>query len=301
MRLLVTCPHCDTSYEIDDQQVNDTGGQVRCYNCSEVFNALLNSQPVMDGDSSMMRSSTPLDSSMIESNSLPSQSLDLGSNLDSRDRELFSTTDDQPEVSGPDDASLGSSRTLRAEEILDIKTEDLPSLDPIKASAGSAAPSYSTSATIGWSLAILALLITALGQLGWYNRQDLVNDTSSRSLIESACGALPIRCKLPPRRAPRSYEIVDRKISVHSEVEGVLNLSILFINRADFAQPAPGIELSLFDENHRLIARRSFLPRDYLDDRPATPPLYEPEHVQKISLNMEDPGSDVTGFEFDFF
>ena len=160
---------------------------------------------------------------------------------------------------------------------------------------------HSASSTLAWTLLILLLLVTALAQLGWFNRQDLLNNPQSRSLIESACNTLPGTCTLPPRRSPNSYEIVERKIAVHPEVEGVLNLSILLVNRADFAQPAPGIELSLFDASKQLIARRSFLPRDYLEDRPVTPPMYESNLVQTISLNMEDPGSDVTGFEFDFF
>ncbi len=152
-----------------------------------------------------------------------------------------------------------------------------------------------------WSLAVIILLAGALAQLGWFNRFTLLNNAQARQVIEDSCNTFKLPCKLPPRRAPSEYEIVDRKISLHPDVSGVLTLSILFSNTATFEQPAPGIELSLFDSNKKLIARRSFLPEDYLHKDSESTPLYARNHVQKISLNLEDPGSDVTGFEFDFF
>jgi len=286
MRLLISCPKCDTSYEIDEQQIRESGGQARCYNCQHVFNAMLNSQPVID-DGTDSTSASPIETST---------SFDTSSAIEDI---VIDGTD--PIIASPPPSDTDKSRPLRAEEVLNIKTEDLPSLDPIEVKTTKPRAPSSMSSTLTWSLAIIALLVVTLAQLGWFNRQHLLNNEQSRQMIEAGCSILALPCNLPPRRAPELYAIVDRKISTVTEVNGVLNLSILFENRASFDQPAPGIELSLFDARHKLIARRSFSPKDYLTDRPGTAPLYAPNHVQKISLNLEDPGSDVTGFEFDFF
>ena len=75
----------------------------------------------------------------------------------------------------------------------------------------------------------------------------------------------------------------------------------MFVNKADFTQQAPGITLSLFDSQQQLISRRSFSYKDYMNSFSRKTPVFEAGQTQKVFLNLEDPGSDVTGFEFSFF
>ena len=100
---------------------------------------------------------------------------------------------------------------------------------------------------------------------------------------------------------PQHFEVIERKVSAHPEVKDTLSISILFANQADFAQPAPGVTLSLFNNQQQLIARRSFSYKEYMDHASRKAPMFEPGQTQSFFLNLEDPGSDVTGFEFRFF
>ena len=291
MRLLISCPNCQTSYELDEKQVMEAGGQVRCYNCGEVFNAVMHSEPVIgDGDDSMHVSSVVKDySELLEQNPPTRPKTPPASQTDIKDESLELSPNSQI---APD----------RIEQVTGIKSSDLPELEPLTTTATTTTENnYSASSTFTWILLCLLLLIAALAQLGWQNRYSLASDSSTRSLIENTCNSLSLPCNLPARKDVSQFVILDRVIESHPEVKGVLAMKMLLSNQADFSQPAPVLTLSLFDAGHQLIARRSFFPSTYLQDRPSTAPLMEPKQTLVIALNLEDPGTDVTGFEFDFF
>jgi predicted Zn finger-like uncharacterized protein len=150
--------------------------------------------------------------------------------------------------------------------------------------------------TLGWSLAILLLLLVAIGQLAWFGRDHLLRYPAGRELLESACGLL--LCQLPPRHEPEKLRVVSRAITTHPDREGALKLMLILRNDADFIQPWPQLELSLLDRNGDLIARRRFSPEEYHN----TPRgLLQPGIPETINLELEDPGDQVVGFQFDFY
>ncbi|WP_260292144.1 DUF3426 domain-containing protein [Sedimenticola hydrogenitrophicus] len=150
--------------------------------------------------------------------------------------------------------------------------------------------------TLGWSLAILLLLLVALGQLAWFGRDHLLRYPAGRELLESACELL--LCQLPPRHEPEKLHVVSRAITTHPDREGALKLMLILRNDADFIQPWPQLELSLLDSSGGLIARRRFSPEEYRD----TPRgLLQPGIPETIHLELEDPGDQVVGFQFDFY
>jgi len=287
MQLLITCPNCHTSYQIDEQQVKQSDGQASCYNCQTIFNAMQHAKPLPDDTS-------------IEHLNLPNR--DQPENMAEHDlNSLFIPGEHSEIVTGPDDIALQEPGRPSAETILDIDINDLPSLKPLEIKHKRNVRHYSSGATWGWSLAILLLLAVSLAQAGWYFREQLLANPQARQLMESACQLEYITCSLPAKRSPEAFEILERTVSIHPDVSGILSMSMLFVNQAEFSQPAPGFRLSLFDAQQQLIARRSFSYKDYLQGNFDTPPLFASGHVQKVFLNLEDPGADVTGFEFNFF
>jgi hypothetical protein len=204
-------------------------------------------------------------------------------------------------LTGPDDISLRDSNMLTPEDLLDLDVDNLASIEPLTLDKNppAAKKHHSLAGTVFLSAGILLLLATFLAQVGWIYRDQLLANPQSRQLIEAACQH--VTCNLPARHDPQAFEIIERHVRIHPDVRGILSLDILFANRAPFAQAAPGITLSLFDAQQQLIARRSFTYKDYLEDYSRHAPLFEAGQVQKVFLNLEDPGTDVTGFEFNFF
>ncbi len=300
MQLLISCPNCHTSYKIDEDQIKKSDGQARCYQCNNVFNAILHSQPITD-EGNVDHLNLPNSADLYEQQSEPLNSAQLDDLTDRELSSLFVPEQNSEILTGPDDASLQDSSILLPEDLLDIDNDKLASIEPLSqdSTKPTEARQYSAIGTLLWSLSILALLVVFLAQVGWIYRQQLLANPEARQIIEAACQH--VTCDLPPRRAPQAFEIIERHVSIHPEVKGILSLSILFANQADFAQQAPGITLSLFDAQQQLIARRSFSYKDYMQDISRKAPVFAAGQVQKVFLNLEDPGPDVVGFEFNFF
>lgn len=149
---------------------------------------------------------------------------------------------------------------------------------------------------VGWSLAILLLLLLAIGQLAWFGRDHLIRYPAGRTLLENACELLP--CRLPPRRSPQDIQVVSRSISSHPQRDNALLVMLTLRNQAPFEQAYPTLELSLLDTRGSVIARRSFDPEKY---RGSDPALLQPGVPVSVRLELEDPGQEVVGFRFDFY
>ena len=77
-----------------------------------------------------------------------------------------------------------------------------------------------------------------------------------------------------------------------------LALRLVFANLADHAQPYPRVQLSLFSESGELVAQRAFLPEEYLEAPPRG--LLPPKEQVRISLELQQPATPISGFRFDF-
>lgn len=298
MQLLISCPQCNTSYQIDEDEVKKSDGQARCFNCQHVFNALTNSQPLTEDSNS--RLNLPDSEDLYDSLPLSQYT----QQLEQTDRELSSlfVPEEQSQIlTGPDDTSLQETHPLLAEDLLDIDTDKLAPIEPLVIEKRTERKKYSATASISWIFFTLILLAVFIAQVAWINRADLLMNSQARNLIESACNINLFNCQLPARREPEKYQIVDRKVSAHPQVKGILSFSLLFQNTAAFSQPVPGITLSLFDSNRDLIAQRSFSYKDYVRPIQTIAPMVESGQTRTVSMNLEDPGTDVTGFEFNFY
>ena len=301
MHVLISCPNCNTSYQIEEKQLQESDGQARCFHCQSVFDAKVNSQPVNEDDS-LENLNLPSSADLYDSNPAPQNSRGIDEFTDRELSSLFIPEAQSEIVSGPDDIELQDSSLILPEELLDIDADKAPPLETLSVEQqlkNDAQNKSSAAAAWGWSIGIILLLAVFIAQGAWLNRHQLLLNTEARNMIESLCENLP--CNLPPRRSPDAFEVLERKVTTHPEVKDILSISILFANQADFAQPAPGVTLSLFNNQQKLIARRSFSYKEYMDHYSRKAPMFEPGQTQAFFLNLEDPGSDVTGFEFNFF
>jgi len=179
--------------------------------------------------------------------------------------------------------------------------DDLPPLEPTEQEPLAPEEALATAAEarrgiVGWSLAILLLLLLAFAQLAWFGRDHLLRYPAGRTLLEQACELLP--CTLPARHSPKDIEVVSRSISSHPDRDDALLVLLTMRNRATFEQAYPMLELSLLDSRGQLVARRSFSPDLYRGDDRA---LLQPGVPVSLRLELADPGEEVVGFRFDFY
>ncbi|MET0070998.1 MAG: DUF3426 domain-containing protein [Candidatus Thiodiazotropha sp.] len=149
-----------------------------------------------------------------------------------------------------------------------------------------------------WILGALLLLIPLAGQVAWYSRDRLVSHELGRHILQGLCAVAG--CEVPIRRDTEQIIISERALTAHPEKEDVLSLKLEMVNAAAFQQPFPRLQLSLYNDLGKLIARRTFLPHEYKSDPDRNRQMMPKLKAVQVELELLDPGNEVTGFKFDF-
>ncbi|HEX7650709.1 MAG TPA: DUF3426 domain-containing protein [Noviherbaspirillum sp.] len=110
----------------------------------------------------------------------------------------------------------------------------------------------------------------------------------TRPSLEKMCGVLRCEVGFPTRIDVVSID--SNELQAPAVVGGPFTLNVLLRNRGTIVQTWPDIELTLNDANDKPIARRVFLPRDYL---PATVDAAKgfaarSEQPVKLYLDLQD-------------
>jgi len=258
--MFTRCPECQAVYRIHAEQLAQAGGVVTCDRCQKVFNALTQLFNELPGP----------DISPVKP-AAPGMPADLQNELTGETTQQYQT----PTV------------TLKR-----------PTLEADRQTKTEAQPITTTSNRSLWvSLAILMTLVTTIN-IGWSLRDKLLDQPAIKALAERAGWVQAPREQ--PQLVTDQFFLVSRDMHPHPGLDGALILSATFVNRADFRQPYPVLEITLFDTSQQALARRRFQPREYLD--PAADPKagLAPNILLPIVLELQDPGPHAVGFEIQF-
>lgn len=158
--------------------------------------------------------------------------------------------------------------------------------------------SHNNRATLGWGLGILLLLSTLGLQYLYYQRAALAQSDTWRPLLEQMCAITG--CELPLRRDLSQVQLVEHLMQNHPRHPDSLLITATLINRADFTQPFPLVEVVMTDLQQKVVARRRFLPEHYLVGD-AAQQRFVPNTRIPLLLEVVDPGESAVGFEFHFY
>lgn len=320
------CPACQTLYRIDQDVLQRAGGQARCFRCDQVFDAY--SQRVEEDDPELGDTLADIDDDGI-----------ANTDADADTSAILSDLADLPDVPNPsgfephseldlDDLANSLREPPQSQdappdepvepEFLSAPMEGGDSLtrDPLDVPSELAPDALRTDSLLteepdtphrqvvrhpsnlpAFLLAALLLLL-ALAQLAWFNRDLVLGTPQGQAMAEGICGL--VGCELAPRRAASQYAVMHRDIGADPGEPGVLRMQLSFQNQADFAQPLPDIQLSLYDSEEKLMARRRLHPDEYLFPAPPSDTLVAPGETVSVTLRLEDPGRHTTGFKLEF-
>ncbi|MCQ4164232.1 DUF3426 domain-containing protein [Tahibacter harae] len=149
-----------------------------------------------------------------------------------------------------------------------------------------------------WVIGVLLLGLSLAGQLGYAERDYLLNNDLARPWLDRACASLG--CKLPLRHASQQLELLSRDIRPHPSVAGALIVSATVRNAAEFDQTFPVVEITLSDLDENRVAMRRFQPRDYLGDTRAIERGLAAGASSALVFEVRDPGKNAVAFEFKF-
>lgn len=245
MDLYTRCPHCDTTFRVTTQQLQVSGGQVRCGSCTRVFDAF--------------------------------------ATLTARDpaAQAIETMPPPPEVMQPASSSAAPEPASAATLVKSTPGSDPGSrLQPARHAARPVAAERPDPAASlyewefrmpapprrnGLWLGLSALLLVLLaGQAAYAFRTELtVALPQTRQLYLQACARLGCSVPLPRLSGYLHIDASDLQ-AVDPARPNQIELVLSVRNRAPVGVDYPAFELTLTNAQDQTIARRVFMPREYL-------------------------------------
>lgn len=147
-------------------------------------------------------------------------------------------------------------------------------------------------------LLVLLGLVALPAQVLWFQYDAWSMNPQYRPIYETVCRVAG--CDLPPLRDITLIDAQKSVIRVHPERPDARIVDVLMINKAEFAQPYPLIELLATNMRGQLIAGRRFKPEEYLRGEVGGGSLMPSQTPVHVSLEIQDPGEDALNFEVKF-
>lgn len=185
-------------------------------------------------------------------------------------------------------------------ELSEVEVE-VPTNEPFRLK-----PKWSTRVFNAFRLVLLLplglLLITVLVYQLWLRQ--MLPEPLNRPILELQTHLAPLEERLseeygysfPVRRDLNSLHLVSATTEAHPTRASTLLLRVSLRSRSNIEQPLPDLELSLTDENGRLVSRRTFSSNDYLYNN-ATENLIGSNELKKITIELLAFPRQATGYE----
>ena len=145
----------------------------------------------------------------------------------------------------------------------------------------------------------VGLLVVMGLQYAWFMPEDMASRyPQTRDFLDTFCGHAG--CSLAEQSDPAQVQVVSRDVRVHPKYEGALLVTAQFVNAANFVQPYPLMEFTLFNVNGQTIATRTFTPEQYVGRGVDIGAGMTPSVPTQIELDVLAPEEAAVSFEFRF-
>jgi len=262
--MVTRCPACGTNFRVYDDQLAARGGQVRCGQCATVFDALatLVAEP---------------EAADVETTPEPAR---------------VAPADEFAQVEAVVARSVGSAAPPGPEISLSETEADFD--------FGPRGQARARLVTALWAFACLALVVVLAVQIAHAYRGELaLLWPGSRPWLGALCREP--RCTIPLPQHADLVSIESSELAAERAAAGVLTLSGVLRNRAQFAQALPSLEITLTDAQDRALARRVLVPRDYLGDRAGRDGVFAAGSELSFRLHIDASGLGASGYRLYVF
>ena len=290
--MFTRCPNCRAAFSISNQQLEIAAGMVRCGMCEYVFDARLYLFEQAHDDM--------YESVDVELGEEDASAIDL----EFLDRELHGTHPHSPE---PPKINLPSAFDLpknsnqldtyetevvnQPEHIQEVSVPKIIADDVSK--LDSEATNFHPVKWLTWLLTLTLVAALAL-QIIAALKIDLIPQQYQSKLCHW------VSCTIETPRALGSIEVLNRSIYTHPTEKRALMVTVTIINRAEFSQPYPLIQLRFLNISGDVIAARQFAANHYLKGEWTPARLMDSGIPLSIKLEVHDVGEEVVSYDFDF-
>jgi predicted Zn finger-like uncharacterized protein len=257
------CPQCQTMFRITAAQLKARDGRVRCGRCQHVF---------------------PADQHLI---SKPVKTAAKAAPPATRKRTVGKKPVEPKKMATPSPA------VPKEAPAPPLTTEAAPPTTAVQPLLQS---QPLRTRTIYWVAGCVLMLFLLAGQaLIFYGYEFARQTPTLRPVVNVLCSPLPCR-KLPPIDM-RQMDLVETLVAPHPRFDKALRIKATLVNRADYVQPYPLLEVSLIDSQGQLVARRAYRPREYLSKPESIQQGLPPQVAVNVQLDITSPGPQASGYE----
>lgn len=289
MDLFTRCPKCETVFRVTTRHLQASGGQVRCGRCHRVFDAFASLTAKPPGASQSQAGQEEAQPPSQESGAAPetAQTPAVSAGPDSADQS-GARSEQAPEIdqaqAAPDTSVASAESGASAESPEQVHEDDAkessgPALTESKRSRNKHEneaptnlfewefkPAPAVRRTGLWMTLSSLLFICAVAQAGYFFRNDLmIRFPQLQPVYQSACDWLSCKIELPRLADQLNIDASDLQL-VDPSRPNIVQLTALVRNRAGVPVQYPAFELTLTNAQQQVVARRIFMPADYLDN-----------------------------------
>ena len=234
--MITKCPACGTLFRVTPEQLQAHQGQVRCGRCMTVFDGLV----------ALTALPEPVPEAAARDGS------EVGAFKLEPVEPARSTAAPQPPAGRAAEAGQLEKDYGPAPEQLSLDAELFP--DPSQ-----------TRRDRLWAVGAALLVFALAGQAAYYYRADLaVQYHGLKPYLVKLCDAL--QCKVLPPQRPRQIAIEASDLQATDPARpGVIRLTATLRNHAGHDLGYPALDLVLTNTKEHTLARRVFLPNEYLE------------------------------------
>lgn len=287
MNYITSCPACGTQFLLSTKHLKAYRGKVQCGHCEHIFNAKNRLTEVSDD---------------IQSTAEYHASLESGNQTTTSNFEDMPINDVLDGVLGavPNLEDLNANNTLYSNdpfigEQTHISIEDNYSYEdetPIVIDDLSTDLNFQPrKAKLNIWLLLLSVFLISLAALQtvYFLRTKIAAEyTQFKPYLVQVCSYL--QCKIDLPKNIDLFTIDDSGMQESEDYEKVVDFSSLLINKANYTQTYPNIELTLTDTNDQPVVRRLIKPNEYLNaNTNMAAGIASREEVRvKLAINVAD-------------
>lgn len=279
MSMITKCPACGTSFRVTPQQLQAQHGMVRCGRCATVFDGF--KTLAMQRDDSPLEAPQPAVAVRGESG--------------------------KAEVSTPPTGDVApptpelQSEPLRPEPATPTPVQ--PVVTPEARATFAEAPFESAPVARrrsgGLAFGILLLLLALAAQGVYFYRGDIAAHVpEARPYLNRMCEQ--VRCTVALPQRPRSISIEASDMQATDPANpGLIALTATLRNQATTTLGYPALDVVLTNAKEHTVARRIFLPTEYLDAGKDVRAGIPPNAEMTVTLNIDSGDLGAAGFRLD--
>jgi predicted Zn finger-like uncharacterized protein len=259
MTMVTRCPECSTAFKVSTEQLQARDGSVRCGRCQRVFNAFDSLTTWPDSALAAPEDEEGPDGAAAADPAAQPSGLEYPSRGDHAEMGSSSVIEEEA-------AALAKAPTVPLWQPPDGPEESTRTEEPLPELLFEVQEPQRFHRTWRIVVVVAALLLAFQGV---YYLRTWISEVLpvTRPYLEAVCGEVGCTVPLPARSEFISIEASDLKVD--AQRPNRLLLTVALRNRAPFAQRYPALELTLTGAQNQPLARRVFLPEDYVaKDRP---------------------------------